>query len=83
MDIMRGRENLHVQRGQVGRLPEAQIGRHAEPDLKFPIGPDCVVVIDFKGPVSQRAIDKLIKQLELVKDNYPVTTPTLTAGDGE
>jgi hypothetical protein len=41
--------------------------------LRFRISPECTVRIAFYGHVSQSAIDKTIKHLELVKDNYPLS----------
>jgi hypothetical protein len=34
------------------------------------VSPDCMAQVVFDGPVSQRAIEKLIAYLELTKDNY-------------
>jgi hypothetical protein len=35
------------------------------------VSPDCVVQVIFDGPVTQKAVEKLIAHLELAKDNYP------------
>jgi hypothetical protein len=35
------------------------------------VSPDCIAQVVFDGPVTQRAIEKLIAYLELAKDNYP------------
>jgi len=35
------------------------------------VSPDCVAQVIFDGPVTQRAIEKLVAHLELAKDNYP------------
>ncbi len=42
-----------------------------EPDLVLKIGPDTFVVVEFKGPVTKRAIDKLVTYFEQNKDLYP------------
>lgn len=39
------------------------------------VSPDCMVQVVFDGPVSQKAVEKLIAYLELAKDNYPEKTP--------
>ena len=46
--------------------------------LRFRVSQGCMAEVAFDGPVTQRAIDKLIKQLELVKDDYPELVPTET-----
>lgn len=39
--------------------------------LKMRVSKDCVVSLSFSGPVTQSAISKLIKKLEISKDEYP------------
>lgn len=39
------------------------------------VSPDCMAQVVFDGPVSQKAIEKLIAYLELAKDNYPEKAP--------
>lgn len=38
------------------------------------VSPDCVAQVIFDGPVTQKAVAKLIAHLELAKDNYPNST---------
>jgi hypothetical protein len=38
------------------------------------VSPDCVAQVVFDGPVTQRAVEKLIAHLQLAKDNYPNST---------
>jgi hypothetical protein len=35
------------------------------------VSPNCTVQVSFDGPVTQRAIEKLIAHLNLAKDDYP------------
>ena len=46
-------------------------GRVLSDYLRFPIGRDCEVIIQFFGPVTQEAIDLLLKTIELSRDCFP------------
>jgi hypothetical protein len=50
---------------------DPQQGGEGSESLKVRVSPQCTASLLFDGPVTQRAIDKLIKQLELVRDDYP------------
>ena len=45
--------------------------RTAKEALSQRVSPDCVAHVAFDGPVTQRAIEKLIAHLDLTKDDYP------------
>jgi hypothetical protein len=42
-----------------------------EPGLRFKVARDSYAVVTFQGPVTQEAVRKLIKHLELSADEYP------------
>lgn len=59
------------------RLEDARGGKPAGTPAKIVretltqrVSPDCMAQVVFDGPVSQKAIEKLIAYLELAKDNY-------------
>ena len=39
--------------------------------LAHRVSANCMAQVIFEGPVTQKAIDKLIAYLEMAKDNYP------------
>ncbi len=48
-------------------------------ELRFNISRDSEAQVIFRGPVTQEAIDKLAKMLELQKDTFPTTAELATA----
>ena len=64
-----------------GRAPEGPLDRALKATLdltpggaetlKVRVSPQCTATLLFDGPVTQRAIDKLLRQLELARDDYP------------
>lgn len=63
------------------RLDDARPGTHLQGGTIAPrivkemltqrVSPDCMAQVVLDGPVTQKAIEKLIAYLELAKDNYP------------
>ena len=43
--------------------------------IRIRVSPGCVAIVTYEGLVTQKAVRKLIKQLELSIDDYPEVVP--------
>ena len=72
-----GDRDIELPTGQlrVSGMPIQPTVESANETLRYRLTDACSAQIAFNGPVTQAAVDKLVKLLELSKDAFPETTP--------